>query len=76
MLFCIVAFGIHACCEIYAIRLYNSHDNSNRENDYTGATLTETHPVIFISLRRSQMSDYLPAPQMTHYCPILTRLDA
>ena len=32
------------------------------ENDYTGATLTETHPVIFfISLRRSEMSDDLPA---------------
>ena len=32
------------------------------ENDYTGATLTETYPVIFfISLRRSEMSDDLPA---------------
>ena len=32
------------------------------ENDYTGATLTETRPVILISLRRFEMSDYLPAP--------------
>ena len=34
------------------------------ENDYTGTILTETHmhPVIFyISLRRSEMSDDLPA---------------
>ena len=32
------------------------------ENDYTGVTLTETHSVIFyISLRRSEMSDDLPA---------------
>ena len=45
------------------------------ENDYTGATLTETRPVIFITLRRSEMSDYLPAPLMSHYCQQLTRLD-
>ena len=33
------------------------------ENDYTGATLTEARPVIFFTLRRSEMSDYLPAPK-------------
>ena len=33
------------------------------ENNYTGVTLTETRLVIFfISLRRSEMSDDLPAP--------------